>query len=93
MSYEFRVTVEDLVTGDRQVTEFARGDYVLIPFAPCLLASAQAYPTKGTHVITIKNYRPAAKHRTVEATTDSGTASAPAQGPHGHDNNATQETT
>lgn len=60
MSHQFRVTVEDLVTGDVQVMEFAAGDYVLIPFAPCHRSSVTAYPKSGTHVITIKDHRPQA---------------------------------
>lgn len=62
---EFRVTVEDLITGERSVMEIAAGDYVLIPFAPCYRAEVQAYPTSGTHVITIKGHRPAANPRVV----------------------------
>jgi len=63
--HEFRVTVEDLKTGDRQIMEFGSGDYVLIPFAPCYRASVDAYPTKGTHVITVKGRRPTVKPRHV----------------------------
>jgi hypothetical protein len=76
----FRVTVEDLDEGTKQVMEFAAGDYLLIPFAPCRLDGAQVYPAKGTHVVTIKDYRPAAPAREVEPTTDSGAAVAPANG-------------
>jgi hypothetical protein len=64
--YEFRVTVEDLTTGDKQVMEFAPGDYVLIPFAPCYRDGIQIYPQKGTHVITVKDYRPQEPARQVE---------------------------
>lgn len=66
MSHQFRVTVEDLGNGYIQVMEFAAGDYVLIPFAPCHRASVQAYPKSGTHVITIKNHRPQDAPRVVE---------------------------
>jgi hypothetical protein len=58
VTHQFRVTVEDLETGDRQVMEFAAGDYVLIPFAPCRRAGIQMYPRSGTHVITVKDHRP-----------------------------------
>lgn len=58
MSHQFRVTVEDLETGDVEVMEFAAGDYVLIPFAPCHRSHIAAYPKSGTHVITIKDHRP-----------------------------------
>jgi hypothetical protein len=68
--YSFRVTVEDLKTGDRSVMEVAEGDYALIPFAPCHLASSQVYPAKGTHVLTLKDYRPAAPGRAVEGDRD-----------------------
>ncbi|GAA0738499.1 hypothetical protein Drose_04490 [Dactylosporangium roseum] len=65
MSHQFRVTVEDLVTGDKQVMEFAPGDYVLIPFAPCRREHITAYPKSGTHVITIRDHRPQAAPREV----------------------------
>jgi hypothetical protein len=61
--HEFRVTVEDLRDGTRQSAELAAGDYVLWTFAPCYRASVQAYPKTGTHVITVKGHRPAAKPR------------------------------
>jgi len=54
----FRVTVEDLDSGEVQVMEIAEGDYVLIPFAPCRRASVQVYPLAGTHVITVEGYGP-----------------------------------
>lgn len=31
----FRITVEDLATGERQVWEIAAGDYMLIPTGDC----------------------------------------------------------
>ncbi len=58
--HQFRVTVEDLVTGDRQVMAFAPGDYVLIPFEPCHRGGVQAFPATGTHVITVRGHRPSA---------------------------------
>lgn len=61
----FRVTVEDLATGDRQSMIVHSGDYVLIPFAPCHLAHTQADLIAGTHVLTVKGYRP-----TVPTTTE-----------------------
>lgn len=66
-AHQFRVTVEDLVTGDKQVMEFAPGDYVLIPFAPCHRSSMQAYPRSGTHVITLKDHRPQATPNKIES--------------------------
>jgi len=68
MSHQFRVTVEDLETGDRQVMEFASGDYVLIPFAPCHRSHIAAYPKRGTHVITVKDHRPQDAPRLVDQT-------------------------
>jgi hypothetical protein len=73
--YEFRVTVEDLTTGDRQVMEFAPGDYVLIPFGPCYRDGVQVYPLKCRHVTTIGGYGPSLPARTVppgEAATGHG---------------------
>jgi hypothetical protein len=58
VSHQFRVTVEDLETGEKSVVEIAAGDYILIPFAPCYLAHTNAYPGKGTVVLTIKDHRP-----------------------------------
>lgn len=66
MTAMFRVTVEDLETGDKQAMEIAEGDYLLIPFAPCYLDGAQIYPGKGTVVLTIKDHRPAEKSRQVQ---------------------------
>lgn len=45
--------------------EVSTGDYVLIPFAPCYRASVDADLRTGTHVITVKDHRPAAKPRVV----------------------------
>lgn len=58
MAREFRVTVEDLTTGERQVMLFAKGDYVLIPFAPCRRVGVDADLLAGTHVITVGGYGP-----------------------------------
>jgi tetraacyldisaccharide-1-P 4'-kinase len=43
MTDYFRVTVQDLATGDEQVTEVASGDYVLTVTAPCVLARTQRH--------------------------------------------------
>jgi len=67
MSHQFRVTVEDLETGDKQAMEVAAGDYILIPFAPCHLAHANHHPGKGTVVLTVKDHRPQDKPRQVQA--------------------------
>lgn len=59
MSTGFRVTVEDLATGEAQSRIVSEGDYMLIPFAPCYLHSAQVYGN-GTVSITLKGHAPAA---------------------------------
>jgi hypothetical protein len=48
-----KVTVEDLETGEKESTEIM-DDYILVCVGTCYVAHTQAYPTKGTHVITIK---------------------------------------
>lgn len=53
-----RVTVTDIENGDTDTAEIAEGDYLLITHKPCYEASVQTYPTKGTHVITIKGHNP-----------------------------------
>lgn len=68
--HQFRVTVEDLTEGTRQVVEFTPGDYLLLAFEPCHRASVQTYPTAGTHVITIKGYGPTAPARDATARED-----------------------
>lgn len=75
MSHEFRVTVEDLKTGDRQVTDIAAGDYVLTTFAPCHVASMQRYLKAGTVVVTIKDHRPQDAPRHVSGGPAESTAS------------------
>lgn len=49
-----RVTVEDMATGARETSDVPAGEYLLICTAPCYESSVQAYPAKGTHVITVK---------------------------------------
>lgn len=61
----FRVTVEDLETGEKSATEIAPGDLILIPFAPAFKASSQHYPGSGTTVITVKDHRPQSEARPV----------------------------
>jgi hypothetical protein len=61
----FRITVEDLENGEKQAMVVYPGDYILIPFEPCYRAQVQAYPTTGTHVITIKGHSPAQPGREV----------------------------
>jgi len=54
----FKVTVEDLESGDKSAVVVAAGDYLLSTFEPCHLAGTQVFPKAGTHVLTIKDYRP-----------------------------------
>lgn len=67
----FRVTVEDLETGDKQAMIVHAGDYMLIPFAPCYLETTQTH-ANGTHVITVKNHRPQDAPRQVPPQDPSG---------------------
>jgi hypothetical protein len=48
-----RVTVVNEQTGDTETKHVPDGDYLLIVTEPAY-ASFQVYPTKGTHVITVK---------------------------------------
>jgi hypothetical protein len=57
VSNGFRVTVEDLETGEKQSQVVSEGDYMLIPFAPCYLHSAQRYGN-GTVTVTLKGHAP-----------------------------------
>ncbi len=58
MSKGFRVTVEDLNNGDKQVAIIQEGGYVLIPFLPCRLAKAETLED-GTVRLELKNHAPA----------------------------------
>lgn len=60
----FRVTVEDLDTGDKQAMEIAEGDFLLIPFGGCYLASRSSH-ANGTVQLTIRDHRPAGPPREV----------------------------
>lgn len=53
----FRVTVEDLETGDRNELTIGPGDYVLIPTGSCYLHHAQV-SKNGTVQLTLKGYSP-----------------------------------
>ena len=67
MSKGFRITVEDLDTGEKQAMVVHPGDFMLIPFEPCHLASSQAYPKSGTMQLTLKGYAPQAEAAAVTA--------------------------
>lgn len=49
-----KVVVTDTNTGETDERIVPDGDYVIICAEPCHLASVQAYPMKGTHVLTVK---------------------------------------
>lgn len=61
----FRVTVEDLATGDTQSMICAPGDMMLIPFAPCYKHSSQHH-ANGTTIITVKDHHPQFKAHPAE---------------------------
>lgn len=50
-----RITVEDLETGEKQTQEMPAGEYFILCTSPCHVAHTNSYPTKGTHIITVKN--------------------------------------
>lgn len=64
---EFRVTVEDIETGETETMVVHSGDYLLIPFAPCYLSGTQKYLTTGTVQLTVKDWRPQGSARKVLA--------------------------
>ncbi len=49
-----RVTVEDLETGDKDTKEMPAGEYFVLTTSPCYVAHTNSYPSKGTHILTIK---------------------------------------
>ena len=53
-----RVTIEDRETGEREEVLIPDGEYFLLTTSPCYLAHTNAYPGKGTHVLTIKGRNP-----------------------------------
>ena len=56
-----QVTVKDLVTGEEETTRLYPGEYVLTTTEPCYVAGTQVYPAKGTHVITVKDFKARAR--------------------------------
>ena len=60
----FRVTVEDLDTGEKQAVEIAEGDFLLIPFGGCYLANTAKH-ANGTVQLTVRDHRPAGSPRAV----------------------------
>ena len=60
----FRVTVEDLDTGDKQAVEIAEGDFLFIPVGDCYLANTAKH-ANGTVQLTIRDHRPLGEPRAV----------------------------
>lgn len=52
------VTVRDTESGDTQTTTIT-DDYLIVTAGTCHVAHINDYPTKGTHVITVKGRRDA----------------------------------
>ena len=53
---QIRVTITDLLTGDTETVEIA-DDYILICAGSAENTYIQTYPTKGTHVLTVKGLK------------------------------------
>ena len=53
---QIRVTIEDLKSGEKESVEVG-DDYLLICAGSAYEDGIQVYPTKGTHVITVKGIR------------------------------------
>mgnify|MGYP001611056907 CR=1 FL=1 len=49
-----RIVVEDLETGEKEVQEMPKGEYFILTTSPCYVAHTNAYPSRGTFVITVK---------------------------------------
>lgn len=58
---EFKVTVEDLETGEKQSMVVSDGDYMLIPFAPCYLHHTQM--SNGSVQLSLKGHAPSGPAR------------------------------
>jgi hypothetical protein len=54
MSAPIKVTVSDPTTGEVLGEQIIKDDYMVICAGSRYVANTQAYPTKGTHVVTIK---------------------------------------
>jgi hypothetical protein len=49
-----RIVITDLATGKSETQDVADNDYVILTTGSCHVSHTQAYPTKGTHVLTVK---------------------------------------
>jgi hypothetical protein len=56
-----KVTVLDVETGQAGEATVVDGDYLLICAQPCYLEGTQAFPLKGTQVLTVKGHAPRGK--------------------------------
>lgn len=54
---QIRVTVTDLLTGESETAEVG-DNYILVCAGSAYRDGIQIYPTKGTHVITVKGVKP-----------------------------------
>ncbi|MEV3980781.1 hypothetical protein [Nonomuraea sp. NPDC049758] len=53
------VTVHNPISGETTTREVQPGDYVLIAHEPCFTYHRAVYPKAGTHVITVRGWKPA----------------------------------
>jgi hypothetical protein len=51
-----KVTVHDVEEGTTQEVMLPAGEFIVLAVAPCYVADIQAYPTKGTQVVTVKGH-------------------------------------
>lgn len=59
MTAPLKVTVTDANTGEKLGEQIVvPGDFVVIAHEPCYIDGVQAYPLKGTQVLTIKGHKP-----------------------------------
>lgn len=58
MGKGIRVTVKDLETGATETVDIPMNDYWLLCTGTCHVAHTNVFPTKGTHVLTIKGRDP-----------------------------------
>lgn len=54
----FKVTVEDLETGEVQTATIPMHEYMLIRTGDCHISHIEDYPTSGTVVLTIRGHHP-----------------------------------
>ena len=52
------VTVKDNETGETETVQIPDHEYFLLTTGDCYVSHTQAYPSKGTHVLTIRGRHP-----------------------------------